>query len=186
MSAEKIIEQIKKDSEKEIQQIIKEAEKQAKNIIQTAQKEAEIQAERIIEDGKQQSKKQKKILLSKTNQELKRDIMNTKEKIIDDCFTKAHHELSILKGERYEKLVKKLIKDGQKKLGNDCAILVTRDIDKNIATNLGLKIKGKIDSSGGIILKSADGKVSLNNTFDGILKRDKDKIRIIVGKLLFS
>jgi len=31
-----------------------------------------------------------------------------------------------------------------------------------------------------------DGKITLNHTFDGILKREKDKIRIKVGKMLFS
>lgn len=186
MSAEKIIEQIKKDSAKEIHLINLEAEKQVKNIIQIAKKEAEIQAEKIVENGKQQSEKQKKIQLSKANQDIKREIMNTKEKIIDNCFIKAHHELCILKGERYEKLIKKLIVDGQNKLGKDCTILYTRLVDKKIATDLGLKVEGRVDSSGGIILKSADGKVILDNTFDGIVKRNKDKLRIKVGKLLFS
>jgi len=186
MSVEKIIGQIKKDSEKEIDQIIKEAKKQAEIIKNSAKKEALAQSEKIIVNGKQQIEKEKKILLSKANQEFKRDIMNTKEKIIDECFTKAHHELSILKGEKYKKLVEKLVKSGIQKLGDDCTVFVTRDIDKEISVNLGLKIEGKIDSSGGVILKSADGKVTLNNTFDGILKREKDKIRIEVGKLLFS
>ncbi len=186
MSAEKIIEQIKRDSEKEIKQIKSEAEKQAKNIIQTVKKETKAEAEKILESGKQQSESLKKILVSKANQDVKRDVMNAKEKIIDECFTKAQHELSILKGERYENLVRKLIKDGQEKLGSNCTALVTRDADKKIAGDIGINITGTIDSSGGIILKSADGKVTLDHTFDGILKREKDKIRVKVGKLLFS
>jgi len=186
MTAEKIIEQIKKDSEKEVRKINSEAEKKAKEIVENAIKEAEIQAEKIIEDGKQQIEIQKKIELSKANQEIKKELMNTKEKIIDDCFTKALHELCILKGERYGKIVTKLIRDGQKKIGNDCKVFVTRDADKKIAEDLKLKVEGNIDSSGGIILISVDDRITLNHTFDGILKRDKDKIRIKVGKLLFS
>jgi len=186
MTAEKIIEQIKKDSEKEVRKINSEAEKKAKDIVKEAKKEAEIQAERIIENGKKQIEIQKKIELSKANQEIKREMMNTKEKIIDDCFTKALHELCILKGKRYEKIVTKLIKDGQEKIGKDCKVFVTRDKDRRIAEDLGLKVEGTIDSSGGIILISIDHKITLNHTFDGILKRDKDKIRIKVGKLLFS
>ena len=49
-----------------------------------------------------------------------------------------------------------------------------------------LEIIGKTDAAGGIILKSADGRVTLDYTLDGILKRDKQRIRIKVGKLLFS
>ena len=185
MTAEKIIEQIKKDSDKEKKQILKEAEETASQIIKDIKKEASQESEKIISDGKNQSENIKKILVSKANQDVKRDIMNAREKIIDESFTKAHHELSILKGEKYEKLVKKLIEDGQRKLGGDCKIFVTRDADKRIAENLGLTIGGRVESSGGVVLKSTDGKVTLDHTFDGILKREKDKIRIKVGKTLF-
>jgi vacuolar-type H+-ATPase subunit E/Vma4 len=112
--------------------------------------------------------------------------MSAREKIIDECFTKAQHELSILKGEYYERLVRKLIRDGQEKLGRNCTALTTRDVDKKIAKDLGINITGTVESSGGIVLKSADGKVILDHTFDGILKREKNQIRIKVGKLLFS
>ena len=186
MSAEKIINQIKKDSEKEVKQILSEAEKQAKDIRDTAKLEAKKEAESILEKGKKDSDNHKKILVSKANQDVKRDLMNTREKIIDDCFTKAHHELSILKGKRYEDLVSKLISDGQKKLGNDISILVARTGDKSFVSKQGLNVGGMHEASGGVVIKSADGKVTLDNTFDGILKREKNKIRIKVGKLLFS
>ena len=45
---------------------------------------------------------------------------------------------------------------------------------------------GNVDASGGIILESVDGQITLDNTFDGILEREKNRIRIKVGKLLFS
>ena len=186
MSAEKIIEQIKKDSKKEVSQILSEAERQAKNIKNTSKKEAETEAKKTLENGKLQSENTKKILVSKVNQDVKRDLMNAREKIIDDCFTKAQHKLSILKGADYEKLVRKLMKDGQKKLGGSCTVLVSRDADKKIAGDLGLNVVGNVESSGGVVLTSSDGRVTLDHTFDGILKREKDKIRIKVGKLLFS
>ena len=40
--------------------------------------------------------------------------------------------------------------------------------------------------SGGVIIISDDGKIKLDNTFEGILKRRKEQIRLKVGKLLFS
>ena len=74
MSAEKIIEQIKKDVQKEVKEILKEAEKQANNIISDSKKEAEEQAEKILSDGKKQSEKIRKILVSKANQDTKKEI----------------------------------------------------------------------------------------------------------------
>jgi len=186
MTAEKIIEQIKKDSEKEINKIIKDAKEHAASIIKDAKKEAEQESNKIITDGMQKSENIKKILISKANQDSKREIMNAREKIIEECFTKAHHELSILKGKDYEEIVKKLIEDGRKKLGEKCSLLVSRAADKTIAGYLNIPVDGSIETSGGVIIKSAGGRVTLDHTFDGILKREKDKIRRKVGTLLFS
>jgi vacuolar-type H+-ATPase subunit E/Vma4 len=186
MTAEKIIEQIKKDSEKEIKQILNEAEKQAANIIKDVKKEAEQESQKILLEGKNQSENLSKILVSKANQESKKQMMQAQEEIIEECFIKAHHSLSTLNKIQYKNIVTKLIKNGVKKLGKQCTILISRDIDKEIAKDMGLKISGSVETSGGIVLKSADGKITLDHTFDGILKRKKNDIRIKVGTLLFS
>jgi vacuolar-type H+-ATPase subunit E/Vma4 len=185
MTAEKIIEQINKDSQKEIKQIHEDTEKQVGSIIKDAKKEAEIESEKILSDGKIKSENIKKILISQANQDAKKDIMNAREEIIEECFSKAFHELSILKGKDYEKLVKKLIEDGRKKIGGDCSLIISRDADKAIAEDLKLSIIGKVEKSGGVILKSVDGRITLDHTFDGIFRREKAKIRRKVGKLLF-
>jgi vacuolar-type H+-ATPase subunit E/Vma4 len=186
MSAEKIIQQIKKDSEKEISEIKKEAEKHSKEILDSAKNEAKEEAEKIISSGKNESENIKRILISKANQENKKEAMKTRERIIDDCFVKAHHKLSILKGKEYEKLIKKLMQEGHKKIGSNCIVYASRDEDKKIAKDLGISVDGTVESAGGIILKSKDGRTTLDYTFNGILKREKDRIRIKVGKLLFS
>jgi vacuolar-type H+-ATPase subunit E/Vma4 len=186
MTAEKIIEQIKKDSEKNIKQILKEAEKQAIDIINNAKKEAKIESDNILKSGEIQSENIKKIIVSKAHQESKRAIMNAKEGIIEECFIKAHSKFSKLNEAEYKKTVRTLIENGIKKIGRDCQILVSRSTDKKIVQDIGLNVTGNIEASGGIILLSKNGKITLDHTFDGILKREKDRIRIKVGKLLFS
>ena len=186
MTAEKIIEQIKKDTDNEINIIITNAEKQAKNIITNTKKEVERDVNRILLEGKQRGENIKKILISQANQDIKREIMNAREDIIEQCFTKAHHELSILKDKNYEKVVKKLVEEGIKKIGGKCSLIISRAADKKIAQELGLTVDGRVETSGGVIIKSIDGKVTLDHTFDGILKREKEKIRRKVGKILFS
>jgi len=186
MSTEKIIEQIKKDAEKELDQIKKDAEKQAKTIIEDAKKEARVESEKIIEAGKKQSDNIEKIIISKAHQDVKRQIMNAKEKIIEECFVKAHQKLSMIKGKEYENTVTQYIQDGIEKLGKNCNVMISRDEDKRILQKYGLTSSGYVEASGGIKLASNDGRIILDYTFDGILKRDKDKIRNKVGKLLFS
>jgi len=186
MTAEKILERIKKDSEKEIKQILKEAEKQISIIIKDAKEDAKQESDKILSDGKQQAENIKKIIISKASQDARREIMNAREKIIDECFIKAHHELSTLKGAEYKNVVKKLIEDGCNKLNGQCTVLISRDIDREIATSMGLQVIGTVETAGGIVIKSRDGRITLDHTFDGIMKRKKDEIRRKVGNLLFS
>ena len=136
MTAEKIIERIKKDSEKEIKQIVKEAEIQASSIINDAKKEAEQDSKKILSDGKQQADNIKKIIASKAKQDIKKEIINARENIIEECFTKAHHELSTLDETEYKKVVTKLMEDGCNKLEGKCNVLVSRDIDREIAEGM--------------------------------------------------
>jgi vacuolar-type H+-ATPase subunit E/Vma4 len=186
MTAEKIIEQIKKDTDIEVNNIKKDAEQQAKIIISNAKRESEEEVKKILSENKIKSENVKKIHISKANQDIKREIMNAREQVIEQCFSKAHHELSILKGKSYEKIVKNLIKDGMKKLGGKCSIITSRAADKIIAKELKLSVVGRVEKTGGVIIKSVDGKVTLDYTFDGILEREKGKIRRKVGKILFS
>jgi V/A-type H+-transporting ATPase subunit E len=186
MTAEKIIERIKQDSENEINQILKEAEKQASNINEDSKREAKLDSEKILSDGKQQAENIKKIIISKAIQDTNREIMNARERIIEECFTKAHHKLSTLKETEYKNIITKLLEDGCKKLEGYCNILISRAIDKKIAKNMGVEVVGNVETAGGIIIKSNDGRITLDHTFDGILKRKKEEIRRKVGKLLFS
>ena len=186
MSAENIINQIKKDSEKEIQKIQKETEKQTREILNQAKAQSEKEAEKILENGKTQSENIKKIMISKAQQEAKKEAMNTREKVIDECFTKAIHKLSTLKEQDYKRVLRHLIKNGKNKIPGKCQAIISRDIDKEVCKELNIPVVSSTESSGGVILKSDDGRVTLDITFKGILKRKKDKIRIKVGKLLFS
>jgi V/A-type H+-transporting ATPase subunit E len=186
MSVEKIIEQINLDSNGEVEKILNDAKKQASNIIKDAVNKANIDAKEILTNGKKQSESIKKILVSKANQNYKRKIIKTRETIIEECFEKAKRKLIKLGDQEYKNLIDKLILDGIKKLGERCTIKASRDIDIKIAKKLGIKVTDKIDSTGGIILKSKNGKITLDNTFEGIINREKERIRIKVGKLLFS
>lgn len=186
MSAEKIIQQIKKDSDKQIQAIQKEAEQQGEQIRTTILSKAQQEAEKIREQGKIFSENKKKILISQTVQDLRRTIMKTKEDIIENCFTQAQKQITQLPEPQYNKIVTTFIQNGKRKLGNDCTIYTSRDIDKKLAEQHNLHVKGTIPASGGVMLQSADGKISIDNTFDGILKRKKEEIRVQIGKLIFG
>jgi V/A-type H+-transporting ATPase subunit E len=186
MSVEKIINQIEIDTDKEVKKILNEAKKQAEIIMKNEQKKAEIQSEIIISNGVKKSDSIKQIIISKENQLAKKSITKTKEKIIEKCFTDAFNKFKNLPEEIYEKRVNNYIKKGINKIGNDCSVKISKEIDKKITKKFGLKLIGQVNSIGGIILISNDGKVTLDYTIEGIIKREKDRIRIKIGKILFK
>jgi len=186
MSAERIIEQIRKDSQNEVEQILKEARNQANDIVNDIIRKAKKESKEILSSGKIQSEGIKKILVSKANQDAKRKITKARENIIEECFENAQNKLADISDKEYEKLAIKLISEGSEKLGGNYTVQTSRDIDRKVAKKLGMKVTGKIEAIGGIILTSSNGKITLDNTFEGILRREKERIRIKVGKLLFS
>ena len=151
MSAEKIIEQIRQDVQQEIHQIKKDTEKQIKQIKDEATQQAKLEAEKILENGEAQAENTKRIMISKENQNLKREIMNAREKVIDDCFVKAHQKLSMIKGKEYQDTIEHYVEKGIKKLGKNCSVLTSRVEDKKIIEKLGLKSAGTIEASGGVV-----------------------------------
>ncbi len=186
MSAEKIIQRIKNDAEAQAKEVLMQAEKEASSVIEQAKEDAKLKADNILEDGKAKAENEKKILLSQANQELKRKTLEAKEEVIAQCFSKAEDQLKGISVARYKKIVKNLIEQGVSRIDGKAQVLVTRPEDKEVAKSLGIEVAGQTEGLGGIIVKSMDGRMTVDNTFDGILKRKYYEIRVEVGKLLFS
>ncbi|MBN1280068.1 MAG: V-type ATP synthase subunit E [Candidatus Thermoplasmatota archaeon] len=185
MSAEQIITRIHHDAQQEVDRITQDAERQADAIITEAKEQAKRDADQIIRKATEEAENIRRILISKAQRELKQEMMNVQEEIIEQCFTEAYQRLVTLKDKNYTDIVTRLIQKGKQQLGADCQILVSRDIDKTIAAQENLIIQGTIPSQGGVILQTSDGKITLDNTFENILSRKKDELRITIGTLLF-
>lgn len=186
MSVEKIINQIEIDTENEIKKILKEAEKQAEIILKNERKNAIVKSETILSNGEKKSESLKQIIISKENQKAKKNITKAKEEIIEKCFSDAFSKIKNYPDEKYEKLLNNFIKKGIKKIGKDCSVKISNENDKKITNKYKLKVIGQMNSLGGLILISKDEKITLDYTIEGIIKREKDKIRIKIGKILFN
>ena len=140
---------------------------------------------RITTQGVKEAENLKKIEISKANQEAKRKQMQTKEKLIDTCFQDAIQNLKELDDIQYEKIIIKLIEKGREQINDAFYIQSSKPLDKKIAEKQKITVKGTIDASGGIRLISEKGTITIDNTFEGILTRKKQEIRVHVGNILF-
>ena len=186
MSAETIIKKIQTDAEKEIKQLQDNTKEKINQILEEQRKKTRELEQEIIEKGKKEIENKQKIMISQVNQEVKRQIMNIKEELIESCFEKAKKALEQLDDKKYRSIIQTLIDEGSKQINGSFTIKTSRPIDKKIAEEKNISVTGTIQASGGIILVSEKGNLVVDNTFEGILERRKQEIRVKVGKLLFS
>lgn len=186
MSAEAIIKQIKKDAEQEQGRIEKEAQQKIDEITSAIKKETEDMKQEILEKGQQEADNIKRIELAKAHQQEKRSLLQAKEQIIDTCFEEALQQLKDLDEDHYTNMVETLIKHGSEKIDGEFLLKTSRPIDETIAKKQDIPLSGTVEATGGIILISKDQARIIDNTFEGILKRKKQDIRVEVGSILFT
>ena len=185
MALEKLIQRIESDAENEANDIIEKARKEAEEIISEAKKKAKKEAKEIESRGEKEAARLREKMLASARRKAREMEIRAKEEVIQECIEKAKEKLKKLKGKKYEAAVKKFIEEGKKTLG-DCVVVPSRGQDKKIAEKMGIKVEGKVDSIGGVILKSKDGSREIDNTFESIMERKLGELRIAIANELFS
>ena len=186
MGIEAIISKIEEDSNREAERILSEAKKEVKRKIKEAERKAKDDGDKILLRAEREIENWKKSQIAKIKQQIKKQILNKKEEVITESFDRAKETLKKLSGEGYRSIIKNLIEIGIRDVGRDCIVAPSRDEDIAVARELGINVSNKrINAIGGVIIKSEDGKITIDNTFEAIIERKKEDIRSEIGKLLF-
>ena len=185
MTLEKLLERIKEEADREIDEIISTAEREAEKIIEEEKNRAMEEVKKIEDDTEKEKEKIKEKILSSARRKARIQITNAKEEIIQECLQKIVEKLKKLDGKRYEKFVEKKIELAMKEI-RDGYILFTRDEDIKIAKKMGIEAREKINGIGGVIFRSNDGKKEMDLTFDFLIEKNKEDLRIKIAKKLFG
>ena len=188
MTIETIINKINKDTLENIKKILKASEAETRKILKKAKKELERELELERKKAERNITITRNIHLSNARRIARRSILVKKEELIEECFSEASRKLRELSSEEYRKTIQNLIEDGMKLIGDEAVVIPTKEEDLAIIRTFGkLTLSDeRTGALGGVILKSKDGKVIVNNTFDALLERYKDDIRTEVASILFS
>ncbi|HHO57443.1 MAG TPA: hypothetical protein ENJ70_02700 [Thermoplasmatales archaeon] len=185
MAIEKLLARIEEDARKEIDEIIKAAEGEAKRIIEGAREEGKKEAEKITKKGKKEAERARDRIISAAKREARMMITNAKEEVIQQCLEIIREKMASLPSKEYKKIVEDMVKDAIKE-GGDYVLFYSRKEDKKIAEKLNIDVEGKIDAIGGVVLKAKDGSKEIDLTFDFLLERKKEEIRIMIAEKLFE
>ncbi|MDO8427643.1 MAG: V-type ATP synthase subunit E family protein [Candidatus Diapherotrites archaeon] len=176
MGLEKVIQEIKEQTENECKNILKQASETRQHIIQ----EANAQAEQF----KQQASKESDLLaeeiknkeLSQHRLEQNKKIMETKSKAVQEIFQTALEKTKTLSENQRKQLLKKLLEKGLKELEN-AKYVYTNKQDTKLVQELAKQLKhaGEIQCTSGIVLENADKTIKVNYTFEVLFEKTKEE-----------
>lgn len=192
MGIDKIIAKIKSDANAEVQRIEVEAKQEVDKILAEADKKGKQEYANIVERGKRDIEAIGNRIKSGARMGARRITMEARGQGISRCFTEAVKSLSDLT-KKYETVLKRLVVDGIEVIGLDEVIIMSAERDhaivKKVVSSMSDKVvmgKESIDAIGGVIIKSSSGDVTVNNTFEAILERQKNDLRYGVSKILYE
>ncbi|HIH97733.1 MAG TPA: hypothetical protein HA346_01810 [Thermoplasmata archaeon] len=187
MGIDKIIERIEQSAGERIGAILKEAERQVKEIKERAKREAEEAGKKLEVETEEKCGIVEERLTSNARQQAKREMLLTKEELIKEAFDRAREKLTQLKESEYREILKKMLEEGKRLAGAECVVVPCKAKDGEYIKSLGYQVsKESVKGSGGAIIRSKDGSISVDQTFEGIIDRNWNELRIKVARALFS
>lgn len=194
---DKIKDKILKDCEEKVKKVIEDANKQAESIIEKAKNEAEQKVSLIKKKADNDANEKRRIANSMVELEIRKDILSSKQDVIEKVFKTVLDRLCTLDNNEYDKIIYNMVisavETGEEEivLSEEGSKKVSKDLVERV--NSCLKNQGKVanvrlsqekcDIAGGFVLKSEG--IEINNSFEALLRLNRDEIEPKVAELLF-
>ena len=195
---EKIIHRIEEDTEAKAKALTKEAEGKARATISEAEGKAAETRSGIVGRGEREAEQERQRILANAKLRERKAKLDAKEAVIKEAFSLAEEKLKeAASGKEYQAVLKNLLQEAVASLGSGTLVVMGRKEDaKHLKEILPAVAKGSgvamklssetINAAGGVVVKTEDGRVEVNNTFETRLARLRDDLRPAVSKILFE
>jgi len=191
---DKILEQIKKESDEAVSEKLTEAKTRADDILKQAESEVRDECEHIRTSGIKQAKDIEERAVSAADLYKRKAVLSEKQRIIAEVFDKACERLNSLKGaEYYDTVMDIAIKNA---LDQEGTIIFSKEDLAQIPSDFEMRLnarlkKGRLSLSketrptgGGFILSY--GGVEENCTFKALIDASRESLADKVQEILFS
>lgn len=192
---ERIIEQIKIDSELNAARIVEEAQKEADRIIDDAMTATEIECKEIIGKGKEEARTIDRIANSSAEQQLRKAKLNAQREIIEDVFSAALEKLRSLPDNDYFLVLHRLASKNAE--NGEGEVLLSEEDKKRMPSDfidkLNEKLAGKgiltlaedcVETNGGLVLRY--GGIEINCTFASLIDGKREQLSDKLNKYIFG
>lgn len=201
---DKIIARIKKDSEQKAEEILAGAKAETDEILSDAKKEAEKRKKWLVQKGEREALQEKQRIISDARLKARKLEWRVKEELIAQVMNDAKQRIRKVKeggfqGKDYSVILCDLIKEAAMSAGGgDLEVLLSEDEGKyvsqcdldEIAEEVGktciVLSDGTLTGLGGVIIKTKDGRIEVNNTFEKRIERHSSTLRAEIVKVLWG
>jgi len=181
MAIDDVIKGIYDKGNLELESIRKTTEDQISKILA----DAEARAKRIVEDGREkfirELELEKMRRISSINVELKREYMDSLDKIINDYVNKVRDSIKYFrKTEVYKNYLMDSIEKGLKELNidNDNAIIQISELDRDLIPSIkNVSINSMLDDLGGVIISTKDGKIISDRSIKNLIEEKSIELK---------
>jgi len=177
---DKILDKTEKSILSNIQLTLTESQQTLTNVVPKLEQEYD----KIISDGKKEAEKIEKQITGSSDLEARNKQLMTLEDAVSKVFTKALAQIeSTERSGSYANFIKSLLDESTKILGTTNVTIFTNSKDTSVVQSTLSQFSGAelssetIDCLGGVVVKSKDGTMTLDNTIDARIERLKPLIR---------
>jgi vacuolar-type H+-ATPase subunit E/Vma4 len=203
----RIVDRIVHDAKKEAKSVLEDAQKSAELMLEKrkalARQKAGEKASSILKRTESEVKALREMVPTDAKRKAGWMVLSEKERLVTSVFDKVKTKLEVLsRSEKYIPLLEKMILDAGIVLGGEKLEVSLNKLDsalplkfsilaKAIAEKTGKKTqitlsKEKNEAFGGAVVKTVDGRIVVDNTFEAILKRRERDLRFKIAKILFG
>ena len=200
-----IINRTLKAATEEAEVIIKKAKDSAESLLESQRQTARSNAQKKANSIRKRAQKESEIIRGKTATEIRQQagwtVLSEKNRLIQNVLDEAKNRLENMeKKGNYVDFLEKLTVDAGSSLGGGTLTVSLNDADSKLSLNFeklakqifsktGVETKlsrsKELIPSAGVIVQTDNAKIFVDNTFESILKRQENKLKIIISKTLF-
>lgn len=174
MSLDKLGRDIRERAERQAEKTLEEARGQAKGVIAEAKREAEERKRAAAKEAEEEAKgKEREVYAARLR--AKKIVGQAKDALARECLDGVLNELEAYSETKaYEKTLERLIAEGKRELGSDAVVYVKKPDGKTAARHA--KVAGFIETRGGAVIESKDGRLRADNTFEALVEEKREEL----------
>lgn len=185
MGLEKIREEIINKAAEAEREIIAEANKKVAGIRKAAAEKMKQIGEEMSQSVRAEIEKIEKRETAVNNLIASKMIFEARKEVIDKVYSKAFERIRSMPKKEREQVIKRLLEKAKSEI--DVGVVYANKVDREFIDKIGGNFEVKpLETEGGIVCETSDGKIRVDYTFAGIFNDLKEKTMEDSSKILFG